>query len=477
MTDVVVVLPGIGGSTLHDASGPVYEPSVRTLWRAARHRHEVLDALAPDTGLDDVNAPVKIRPDGLIGLPVAVPGLGSITGYQQLRTHLMDTFELTVGAPDGGGPPANYFEFAYDWRRDNRVNAELLRRLVDRELPRWSATLADGTAKVILVGHSMGGLVAKYYLDALDGWRKCRALITFGTPYRGSVKALDLLANGVRKAGVEFGTLSALLRGFTSVYQLLPRYPVVLDQRGPDLPTRPVRITELGADVGGLELRKAVEARETFQRMLDTDRSTHAGMPLHHLVDVLPVVGFGHPTPLSATLDSRNRLRCASVPWRGDELNPWHVSGDRTVPALSALPVELSESAAGNPVNDTHGTLHGVAAQLKWIAYALTRYGAGLSDQQHPAAQSPASAWQPAIGLDVDEIFTADEPVVVRCTVPPELRDAVATVTLGNDATAVTTVERTDDTLLWTAEGLPPGTHTVTVHVGDRSVSDSFEIG
>src|SRR4029434_11089128 len=33
------------------------------------------------------------------------------------------------------------------------------------------------------------------------GWRDCRALITFGTPYRGSANALNYLANGYKKLG------------------------------------------------------------------------------------------------------------------------------------------------------------------------------------------------------------------------------------------------------------------------------------
>jgi pimeloyl-ACP methyl ester carboxylesterase len=41
------------------------------------------------------------------------------------------------------------------------------------------------TPKLILVGHSMGGLVARYFLECLEGWRDTRRLVTFGTPYRG----------------------------------------------------------------------------------------------------------------------------------------------------------------------------------------------------------------------------------------------------------------------------------------------------
>ena len=45
----------------------------------------------------------------------------------------------------------------------------------------------------------MGGLVARYFIEALGGWEVTRALITFGTPYRGSVNAIDFLAHGFKK--------------------------------------------------------------------------------------------------------------------------------------------------------------------------------------------------------------------------------------------------------------------------------------
>ena len=75
----------------------------------------------------------------------------------------------------------------------------------------------------------MGGLVARYFLECLDGWRDTRMLITFGTPHRGSLNAVDFLVNGfVKKLGpLKVADLSDLLRSLTSVYQLLPIYPCV----------------------------------------------------------------------------------------------------------------------------------------------------------------------------------------------------------------------------------------------------------
>ena len=60
-----------------------------------------------------------------------------------------------------------------------------LKEQTDRWLWEWRRESPE--AKLILVGHSMGGLVARYFLECLEGWRDTRQLVTFGTPYRGSL--------------------------------------------------------------------------------------------------------------------------------------------------------------------------------------------------------------------------------------------------------------------------------------------------
>src|SRR5690606_18369916 len=92
--------------------------------------------------------------------------------------------------------PENFIPFPYDWRRDNRAAAHRLKEVVERKLGLWRKRPGMSKARAILIAHSMGGLVARYYLEVLGGWDSCRALITFGTPHRGSLNALDSLCNG-----------------------------------------------------------------------------------------------------------------------------------------------------------------------------------------------------------------------------------------------------------------------------------------
>ena len=78
---------------------------------------------------------------------------------------------------------------------------------------------ATGAQRVALIAHSMGGLVSRYYLEVLEGWRDCRALITFGTPYRGAVNAVGFIANGYKQIGLD---LTAVLRSCPAVRMIRP---------------------------------------------------------------------------------------------------------------------------------------------------------------------------------------------------------------------------------------------------------------
>jgi pimeloyl-ACP methyl ester carboxylesterase len=62
--------------------------------------------------------------------------------------------------------------------------ADLLRAKIERIYARY-----PGLGPLTIVGHSGGGLVAAYYVKKLGGWRRTRALVTLGTPHRGTPRA------------------------------------------------------------------------------------------------------------------------------------------------------------------------------------------------------------------------------------------------------------------------------------------------
>jgi pimeloyl-ACP methyl ester carboxylesterase len=71
----------------------------------------------------------------------------------------------------------DYFVYAYDWRKSIASNASDLADYIDTKI----------NTKVNLVGHSMGGLIARTY--AYNNKEKINKLVTVGSPHRGAVKA------------------------------------------------------------------------------------------------------------------------------------------------------------------------------------------------------------------------------------------------------------------------------------------------
>jgi pimeloyl-ACP methyl ester carboxylesterase len=81
-------------------------------------------------------------------------------------------------------------------------------RRVERALSRLAPS-----GRVDVVGHSLGGLVATYWLKSIDRGRRIRRVITLGTPHRGT----------------PFAALGVLLFGAVSrsVWQMLPGSPLL----------------------------------------------------------------------------------------------------------------------------------------------------------------------------------------------------------------------------------------------------------
>ncbi|WP_143466748.1 lipase family alpha/beta hydrolase [Lentzea kentuckyensis] len=472
--DMIVVLPGVGGSVLRDAAGPVWEPSIGMAGSLLRDRHDVLARLSGDREkLDDPDHRDGVVATGLISTPVAVPGFATLDQYTPLRRTLGAAFELRRGDPaDGDGPPSNYFEFAYDWRRDNRVSALALKILIDRELAKWRTYQIGGRPKVVLVCHSMGGLVAKYYLDVLGGWRDCRTFITFGTPFRGSVKAMNVLANGLSRFGIDFVALSEVLRNFTSFYQLLPRYPVVARQPGGPL----ARVSELTENVGGLDVERARRAYEDFHRAMDPERSSHQGKRLDELVRMRPIVGHGQTTPQSAVID-RTALSVSTELVSDDPRVLAYGTGDGTVPELSALPIELSDEGPWWWENGKHSTMHTSSNTLANLVKTLMMGSAGLSDLQGPEQRAWEEVARPAeVTLDVrvDEVNPSGEPVTIDCVLSDPDVTETPRLTISEDVPVERT--ETEEGYRYRVRGLSVGTHELKVDWAACSVSDVVEV-
>jgi hypothetical protein len=167
--DVVIILPGISGSVLAKDGKEIWGLSGQALWAALRTLGGSLELLRLDSttryGEDGITATSVIHDAHLI------PGLSKIDGYTALVKSLRNSLDLKLGSE---GQARNYWEFPYDWRRDNRETAQLFQRFAEQILAQWKNWSGASDARLIIIAHSMGGLVARYFLDVLGGWNICR---------------------------------------------------------------------------------------------------------------------------------------------------------------------------------------------------------------------------------------------------------------------------------------------------------------
>ena len=130
-------------------------------------------------------------------------------------------------------------QYDYDWRKDISQHAEDLHEyVVDVAEYVQGERGLDELVKLNIVAHSMGGLVARYYLRygptplpddgslpplTWEGAKYIERLIMVGTPNAGSALSLTQLVNGYDIAPFLPSYNPAILGTFPSIYQLLPR--------------------------------------------------------------------------------------------------------------------------------------------------------------------------------------------------------------------------------------------------------------
>jgi pimeloyl-ACP methyl ester carboxylesterase len=404
LRDLVVILPGITGSVLQkdgkdiwNCSGQAIGQTIQT-WGGSLQQLQLTGGELGSAGLDD-----GIKATSLVRGAHVVPGLEKfLPGYHSISQIIKDHFELIEGSIFAE-QPANFFEFPYDWRLDNRYNAKLLKTFLDRQLKIWRDDTGQQDAKAILLAHSMGGLISRYYLEVLEGWQDCKALFTFGTPYRGSINAIDFLANGHKI--LKLIDLTNVLRSLPSVYQLLPRHPIL--KIGEDYQS----VAHSTVPLPNIDRQKALDAwnfhdeiEAAVQRHLDDAQYLRS-------YKINPIIGIKQNTKLSAILQgdkidtSQTELPAGIDPIYGD--------GDGTVPLWSAIPRELSDEYREIYICEQHGAIQSNSEVLGQLLDRLRATQAqGLRDIRGPEVR-PDNKTLAAISLSVDDLYLANEAVTI----------------------------------------------------------------
>jgi pimeloyl-ACP methyl ester carboxylesterase len=191
--------------------------------------------LANAFGHHDLRLPLRLpldesrdllRPSGLLGVNTALPRVFGFSEYADL-VHLLEGAGFR---PTSRGDGPSYHVFAYDWRRDLVESARVLGETLDA----LAEVMGDPQARFNVIGHSMGGLVARYYLrfggaEPTEGlpvtWagaRRVRSLALVATPNGGSIPALGAVLAGER-VGLSYTTLAApVIARMPAIYQLFP---------------------------------------------------------------------------------------------------------------------------------------------------------------------------------------------------------------------------------------------------------------
>jgi pimeloyl-ACP methyl ester carboxylesterase len=311
-----------------------------------------------------------------------LPGLWSANiGYSRLLDWLTQRFTLVPPDPKDPAKPANLLPFAYDWRLSNRYNARRLRAVVEPALERWRALAeANREARLIFICHSMGGLVARWYVEREGGAALTRKLITIGTPHRGAVAALQQLVNGLEKSvGPLRLDLTRFARSLPSAHQLLPQYACL----------------ETGA---GLAPISAVALPGVNPALVADAVAFHAALDAApaSAYDLHPIVGTRQPTPTTARLVGE-RIETS------EQIEGAREGGDGTVPRLSAAPKALNpDDPRLRYAPDQHLGLHSHQAVLDELEGVLTA---------RPVIHRRLAG--PEIGVRTEPLLLLGEPLVV----------------------------------------------------------------
>lgn len=233
--------------------------------------------------------------------------------YTSILETLTQAGGYAMGDINDPRPGDTCFIFYYDWRRDN-VEAALE---LGRAIRQIKSRLGDPGMRFDIVAHSMGGLIAEYYLkygtrDVLgdpgahpsyEGARNINRLVLIGTPRRGTMSALQALHTGISR------TLDPdALFTMPSIYQLLPndaashfvdpqgrpidvdlfdaaswvRYGWSIFNRGKGADEG--RRTAAGAEILNVEtrfLQSALDRARNFHRALGRDGGRISPVPTH----------------------------------------------------------------------------------------------------------------------------------------------------------------------------------------------------
>jgi len=402
----IVVVPGISREVARQLNGSIIPYSALALRTDAEALTRLGDPRFPADG---------DRPLGVPGeLDRALRGT-DVRGLQGLINHLIQHEGYVRGDPeqprDKDYPEnpesvrtdrkrlASLFVVYYDWRRDVAESACILAEHVAR------IRALTGAPRVHLVGHSLGGMVVRYYLrfggrDVMQerecplGSGEVRAalnapgggsagrVVTMGAPFRGSAMAFRALLQDFNLFGIVSLGLRRAIFTMPVAWELLPfagedgQVPLLLDHKGVE--SVPLYDARTWVERGWLIGDSSDPERQRFlQTILARATKFHQRMaepnPAEETIPRL-IVGAGcRPTPARAIVADGK----VEFLGRTDADSPLFaritVPGDGVVSLESALGVPPAPTLTPVTVCSGHGTYVNDPGTTERIAQFLLR--------------------------------------------------------------------------------------------------------
>ena len=261
----IILIPGLGGTKLVDASNG------KTAWGSYGH-----SSYWPSTEKDNQllalpltnrQAVVKRKQNKVKAVSVVETLKISLLPFSSFNLAIYATIMKSLKKAgyqpnphdkpipnNDSGMATPVFEFAYDWRQSNADSAIQLNNFIDAKSKYYeSNNRSKKGQKFDIICHSMGCLVARYYLRYGDqglgtsestpelDWRggdQIENIIMVAPPNKGSIEALSNLLNGYEFNHIKWLKYPAAVLGtMPSMYELLPRPDISLavDQTGQDI--------------------------------------------------------------------------------------------------------------------------------------------------------------------------------------------------------------------------------------------------
>ncbi len=297
-----------------------------------------------------------LQPDGVMDQLIFLPPLFKQEQYIRL-IEVLKEWGYHDSDPGTAAPDPAVYQFAYDWRQDNRISA--------RQLGERIETLKQyhPGAQAWIIAHSNGGIIARWYIEKEGGKDHVGRLFLLASPWDGAPKSIQVLQEGpdifflrlFNHYGVQ-QLLRQVALTFPSFYQLIPAHLPFLQEinGGTYNPFQDTRWLD-----NAEQCEKLAGAFE-FYRELGVQSS----------VDTTCFFGIKQPTVSRGITSLSADGRIENIQWRFDE------EGDGTVPIHSAIHPHAAQNL---PYAAGHGDLYIHPALLDKLKFELINryiYGA-----------------------------------------------------------------------------------------------------